>query len=261
VSNVGQLPGELVHTPYHVKRLVPRAALLMTLVSSAVAAQPRTGVITGSVKDQSGTLLSNVEVVLPKTGATVHTDSLGRFVLSRLSPGMFDVSLRRLSYSPMMINLEVTEGDTTDVEVTLNSAAEILPTVVVKGKEERKRQLDGFEHRRKIGLGHFITRAQIESRNPLVLSEMVRGTPGAQLTPTNIMGRMTLRFSRRADCPPAYFVDGQYLINYNIDDMPVRDVEGVELYAGFAGLPQEFAKQMGIQACGAVIIWTRIPGT
>jgi len=246
-----------------VKRLVPRAAaLLLTLVSPVLAAQGRSGVITGTVKDQSGTLLPNVEVVVPKTGATVHTDSLGRFVLSRLSPGMFDVSLRRLSYSPMMINLEVTEGDTTDVEVTLNAAAEILPTVVVKGKEEHKRQLDGFEQRRKLGVGHFITRAQIESRNPLLLSEMVRGTPGAQLVPTNdVIGRVTLRFSRRKDCPPAYFVDGQYLINYNIDDMPVRDVEGVELYAGYAGVPLEFAKQMGVQACGAVVIWTRIPGT
>jgi hypothetical protein len=241
--------------------LVPRAVLLSALVASTLAAQRRTGIITGTVKDQSGTLVPNVEVVVPKTGATAHTDSLGRFVLTRLAPGMFDVSLRRLSYSPMMISLQVTEGDTTDVEVTLNAAAETLPTVVVKGKEERKRQLDGFEQRRKLGLGHFITRAQIESRNPLVLSEMVRGTPGAQLMQTNITGRMTLRFSRRSDCPPAYFVDGQYLINYNIDDMPVRDVEGVELYAGFAGLPQEFAKQMGILACGAVVIWTRIPGT
>jgi hypothetical protein len=49
--------------------------------------------------------------------------------------------------------------------------------------------------------------------------------------------------------------------NFNIDDVSPRDVEGVELYAGFAGLPQEFAKQMGVQACGVVVIWTRIPGT
>jgi hypothetical protein len=72
---------------------------------------------------------------------------------------------------------------------------------------------------------------------------------------------MTLRFSRRADCPPAYFLDGLFMSNFNIDDVSPRDVEGVELYAGFAGLPQEFAKQMGVQACGVVVIWTRIPGT
>lgn len=241
--------------------VVARAALSLVMLAPAIAAQKRPGVITGTVKDETGARVPNVEVTVPKTGATVHTDSLGRFFIPRLAPGLFDLSLRRLSYTPMTVSLEVTSGDTTDVDVTLTAAAETLPTVRVEGKEQRKRQLDGFEQRRKLGLGHFITRAQIEARNPLVLSEMVRGTPGAQLTPTNIMGRMTLRFSRRADCPPSYFVDGQFLSNFNIDDVSARDVEGVELYAGFAGLPAEFAKQMGTQACGVVVIWTRIPGT
>jgi hypothetical protein len=237
-----------------------RTLLLIACIGPTLAAQ-RPGVITGTVKDESGARVPNVEVTVPKTGAIAHTDSSGRFQIARLSPGLFDVSLRRLSYAPMMLSLEVTAGDTTDVDITLTAAAETLPTTVVKGKEERKRVLEDFEQRRKLGLGHFITRTQIEARNPIVLSEMARAVPGAQLTPTNIMGRMTLRFSRRADCPPAYFLDGQYMSNFNIDDVPPRDVEGVELYAGFAGLPQQFAKQMGIQACGAVVIWTRIPGT
>jgi hypothetical protein len=239
---------------------IAQALVVCALISPTLAAQ-RLGVITGMVKDEAGARVANVEISVPKTGATVHTDSTGRFIIRGLTPGLLDLSLRRFSYTPMTLSLEVTAGDTTDVDVTLTAAAETLPTVQVKGREEHKRQLDGFEQRRKQGLGHFITRADIEARNPLVLSEMVHTVPGAQLTPTNIMGRMTLRFSRRADCPPAYFVDGQYLINYNIDDMNPRNVEGVELYAGFAGLPQEFAKQMGVQACGVVVIWTRIPGT
>jgi hypothetical protein len=255
---------KVVHSSYVLARVGARRAVgviaLCALVSPGLAAQ-RLGVITGTVKDEAGIRVANVEVSVPKTGATVHTDSSGRFLIRSLLPGLFDLSLRRFSYAPMTLSLEVTAGDTTDVDVTLTTAAETLPVVQVKGKEDRKRVIDGFEQRRKIGNGHFITRSEIEARNPLVLSEMVRGTPGAQLTPTNIMGRMTLRFSRRADCPPAYFVDGQYLINYNIDDMSPRNVEGIELYAGFAGLPQEFAKQVGILACGVVVIWTRLPGT
>jgi carboxypeptidase family protein len=237
-----------------------RSLALSALLAPLVLAQ-RAGVITGTVKDETGTRVPNVEIKVPKTGAVAHTDSSGRFIVRGLTPGLFDLSVRRLSFTPMTLSLEVTAGDTTDVDVMLTTAAETLPTVEVKGKEERKRQLDGFEERRKRGLGHFITRAQIEAQSPLVLSEMLRGVPGAELMQTNIVGRMTLRFARRNDCAPAYFVDGQYLINYNIDDMNPRNVEGVELYAGFAGLPQEFAKQMGVQACGVVVIWTRIPGT
>lgn len=241
-------------------RLVARTAVMFALGAPALAAQ-RPGVISGTVKDENGARVPNVEIALPKAGIVVHTDSLGRFLVSRLTPGIFDISFRRLSFTPMMLSLQVTSNDTTDVDVTLTMAADQLQTVVVEAKPDRKRELDGFEQRRKLGFGHFITRAEIEQRNPLLLSEMARAVPGTQITPTNITGRMTLRFSRRPDCPPAYFLDGLFVANFNIDDVPARDVEGVELYAGLAGLPPEFMKQMGVQACGAVVIWTRIPGT
>ena len=264
------LSDEVVHSPYvpDIERsvactfvsLVARAVVVIALLTPSLLAQPRAGVIGGTVKDESGARVPNVEIIVLKTGVTTHTDSLGRFIVTRLPPGLFDVTVRRLPYSPMTLSLEVTEGDTTDVDVTLASAGETLPTVVVKGQEEHKRQLDGFEQRRKLGLGRFITRAQITARGPLVLSEMLRGIPGTELYQTNIMGRVTLRFARRNDCPPTYFVDGHYLSNFNIDDVQPRDVEGVELYEGFAGLPAEFAKQTGVQACGVVVIWTRIPG-
>lgn len=241
-------------------RLVARTAVMFALGAPAVAAQ-RPGVISGTVKDENGARLPNVEIALPKAGIVVHTDSLGRFLVPRLTPGMFDISFRRLSFTPMTLSLQVTSNDTTDVDVTLAAAADRLQTVVVEAKEDRKRQLDGFEQRRKLGFGHFITRAEIERRSPLVLSDMAREVPGTQLMPTNIMGHVTLRFSRRADCPPAYFLDGLFVANFNIDDVAARDVEGVELYAGLAGLPPEFMKQTGVPACGAVVIWTRIPGT
>src|SRR5581483_6773853 len=105
------------------------------------------------------------------------------------------------------------------------------------------------------------TRADIQNRDPLLLSDMMRTVPGTMLTPTNILGRMVLKFSRSPSCTPNYFIDGLFAPNFNIDDMPVRDVEGIELYAGFAGLPGQFAKQMpGSKVCGTVVIWTRIPG-
>ncbi len=235
-------------------------ALVFAFGGTTLLAQ-RPGVISGTVKDENGARVPNVEVAVPKAGVLVHTDSLGRFLVPRLTPGVFDISFRRLSYSPMTLSLEVTANDTTDVDVTLTIASDHLETVVVEGKQAQKRQLDGFEQRRKLGFGHFITRAEIEARSPLQLSEMARMVPGAQLVQTNVTGRVTLRFSRRPDCPPVYFLDGLYMANFNIDDVPARDVEGVELYAGLAGLPPEFMKQTGVQACGVVVIWTRLPGT
>ena len=88
----------------------------------------------------------------------------------------------------------------------------------------------------------------------------MRTIPGVALLPIGMTSRSQLRFSRRSDCVPAYYIDGVFAAGYNIDDMPVSDVEGIELYAGFAGLPAQYTNRRANPACGTVIIWTRIPG-
>src|SRR5262249_36404064 len=60
-----------------------RALVVIVGVAPALVAQ-RPGVITGTVKDESGARVPNVEVTVTKTGAVAHTDSLGRFFLARL---------------------------------------------------------------------------------------------------------------------------------------------------------------------------------
>jgi hypothetical protein len=123
------------------------------------------------------------------------------------------------------------------------------------------RELYAFESRRKQGIGHFITRKQIEARDPYLLSDMMRMVPGVILTPSPD-GHAYLHFSRvpKANCPPQYYVDGIQVTGFNIDDMPARDVEGVEVYAGPAGLPPEYNRVHSNVICGTIIIWTRIPG-
>ena len=52
--------------------------------------------------------------------------------------------------------------------------------------------------------------------------------------------------------------------NASPDEFPPQDVEGIELYAGSATIPPQFAprfQSIRTQTCGAVVIWTRLPGT
>ena len=68
---------EVVHTPYVLARASVRQCAwtlaLCALTSPALAAQ-RLGVITGTVKDEGGARVPNVEISVPKTGVMVHTD-------------------------------------------------------------------------------------------------------------------------------------------------------------------------------------------
>ncbi|HEY4306284.1 MAG TPA: carboxypeptidase regulatory-like domain-containing protein [Gemmatimonadaceae bacterium] len=240
------------------------AACSFACVTTVASAQkvPRPGSISGVIRDSVGAPIPNVEIADVEAGKAVRTDSLGRFLLGDLPSGNANISFRRLSYAPVVLLIAIPPADTTDVQVALGVVAQELKGMVTQAHPDQLRQLVGFETRRSHGIGHFITRAQIEDRHPLVLSDMLRSVPGAILINAD-NGRTSVRFSRvaRNNCPPQFFVDGVEVTGFSIDDMPPGDVEGVELYPGAAGLPPEYNRVHGTSICGTVIIWTRIPST
>jgi hypothetical protein len=232
------------------------------LLPTSIYAQHHLGGLAGVVKDDYGKPIPGVEVTAIKPAVTTHTDSVGHFLLASLPSGPLDLVFRRLSFEPIAVVTDVSADDTTNVEVTLTVVAQRLTgTITIAHTGENKRVLAAFEARRRQGIGHFVTRAQIEARHPLVLSDMLRMVPGAQLIPGE-NGRQTLRFTgmARANCPPQFFVDGILAVGFTIDEMPPGDVEGVELYGGAAGVPPEYSRSRGTSNCGSVLIWTRIPG-
>jgi hypothetical protein len=250
------------------------AVLLAVLVGDTVLGAPcvaqrqagagsaaASGAVSGVVHDSLGNILANVEVTATRVARTVRTDTAGRFVLAGLPEGTQDLSVRRLAYSPALVSVDVSAGDTTEVEIELGVVAQKLTAVVIQDDADYMRAMNAFESRRKLGIGHFITRSQIENRRPMLLSDMVRMVPGAVLVPVD-NGRSALRFSRSArNCPPQFYVDGMEVFGFSIDDVPPGDVEGVELYAGPAGLPPEFNRMHSTSICGVVVIWTRVPGS
>jgi hypothetical protein len=232
------------------------------LVASPALAQQHTGALSGLVKDSAGTAIANVEVTALSLGKVVRTDTAGKFFLPAVPSGSTKVSFRRLAYEPAILSIKVEEDDTTEVEVKLGVVAQRLTAMIVEAPSDRSRFLEAFERRRAQGIGHFITRADIEKRNPLRLSDMMRTIPGAELWPSQ-NGQVALRFARNGprNCPPQFFIDGIQANGFNVDDMPPGDVEGVEIYFGASGLPPEFNRMRSTAICGVVAIWTRIPGT
>jgi hypothetical protein len=230
-------------------------------VTSPARAQRKTGTLTGIVRDDAGAPVVSVEVAAIKHGIVARTDSVGRFILATLPSGALDLTFRRLAFEPVVVTIDLPANDTTEVEVKLTVVAQRLTGVVVNDRApKKKRVLEGFEARRRQGIGYFVTREQIEKRDPRLLSDMLRMIPGTILIAGDA-GRITLRFTRSArNCPPQFFVDGIQATGMGIDDVSPIDVEGVEIFAGAAGLPSEFARMRSTSNCGTVLIWTRIPG-
>ena len=232
----------------------------LAALATPAGAQRKTGTLAGIVRDDAGAPIANVEVVAVKHAVTARTDSVGRFLLAALPAGALDLTFRRLAFEPVIVTIDLPADDTTDVEVKLTVVAQRLTGVVVNDRAPKKRVLEGFENRRRQGIGYFVTRAQIEKRDPRLLSDMLRMIPGTILI-AGEAGRITLRFTRSArNCPPQFFVDGIQASGMGIDDIAPGDVEGVEIFAGAAGLPSEYGRMRSTSNCGTVLIWTRIPG-
>jgi hypothetical protein len=236
-------------------------ALIFIMAPSPSAAQRRTGSIAGVVRDESGTPVPSVDVSAIKHGIIARTDSVGKFFLAAVPSGSVDLSFRRLAFEPTVVTIDLDPGDTTEVQVKLTVVAQRLTGVVVKERAPATTPiLQAFETRRRQGIGYFVTREQIEKRHPQHLSDMLRMIPGTVLTDGDA-GRTTLRFARNArNCPPQFYIDGIQAVGFSIDDMPPGDVEGIELFAGAAGLPPEFNRMRSSAICGSVLIWTRTPG-
>lgn len=220
------------------------------------------GVVTGTVYDGDHKPIERVEVSVVNGTAAARTDTAGEFTLAGLAPGRASLRFRRLGFEPVILVAQVPMGDTSDVEVTLNVVAQQIKGVIVQDDAPKIIQLAEFEGRRQQGIGHFITRAQIERRHPIRLSDMARLIPGAVLLPDRAGGQSTLYFAGapHAKCPPQYWVDGVMVTGFNIDDVQPSDIEGVEFYSGPAGLPPQYNQSRGNTICGLVLIWTRLPG-
>jgi hypothetical protein len=245
-----------------VRRFVP--VLLLSTAAWWSASAQSVGAISGTVKDSGGTPIPGVEVVLLQTKGAVYSDSLGVFRFANIPAGKRELHFRRLGFAPKAVDTQIGEGTTVALAVVLEASATAIEGMTVEEATRRRQMLSDFYDRQASGFGHFVTRDQIEKRNPMNLSDMMRMIPGARLTPIRGGGQAALRFSRAQgtrDCPPQYWVDGVKTWNLNIDDIVPQDVEGIEVYSGASTVPPQFNTKEGTTICGVILIWTRVPGT
>ena len=237
--------------------------LLPTLVRQASAQS--VGVISGTIRDSAGVPIPGVEIVVLQQRAVAHSDSLGAFRFADVQSGKRQLHFRRLGFEPKSMDAEVLTGATVALTIVLVPVATEIEGMTVEEMARRRQILSDFYDRKSRGFGHFITREQIEQRNPANLSDMMRMIPGARVIPSRAGSTSTVRFNRALmapgrDCPPQYYVDGVKTWNLNIDDIVPTDVEGIEIYSGASTVPPQYNTKEGTTICGVIIIWTRVPG-
>jgi TonB family protein len=186
------------------------------------------------------------------------TDDAGRVRLPGLPDGRATLAVRRIGYRP--VSLEVTLPATAPVEVTMEVLPQQLAPVVVRGSRRGPYtgRLADFQRRRDMGFGRFITATDIDRRQPLRTSDLLRTIPGIAVN--NGFGPSAIRIRGNA-CSPLVWIDGApastgYL---DIDAFAPNTLAGIEVYSGVSTVPVELRGARGEGACGVIALWSRLP--
>ena len=197
-------------------------------------------------------------VYLVRAGKGAVTDSSGRFSIGDIPPGPDTLVIRYGGFDPQKAGLDFEPRQILGVVFILSErlfeVAELK--VEVRGVDPEAQRL---ELRQRMGGGVYITRGQIRDRSPNVLTEMVREIPRVDVLPSGIGASTTevvLIGYGAAACKPKYYVDGMMMDErFELNDVPVDDVELLEIYRSPAEAPTQYRR--GGMRCGAILIWIR----
>ena len=248
-----------------VPRLLAITACLALIAGHARTARAQgTGTLRGVVIDSATrTPVSGAEVSAAALRQFARTDHHGEFTLDKLPAGEIELSIRRVGYEPQRETIVATGGSRDSVLIVLVAQPEVLSGVAVSAAARRQREgVQGFYARRERGVGAFVTREDLEARHARVPTDALN-LPGISLVHTRYgtSVRFTTGASLRRNCPPTLWIDGQRARGMELDEIPVNDIEGIELYHGPSVTPAQFWQgNESNTACGTIVVWSRTPG-
>lgn len=214
-----------------------------------------TGVVTSVV---DGRPVPGAHVIIVG-GSPALTNDRGEWTLMNAPLGTRMLEVRAIGHFPEHRVVDVVEG-AAPVRVALFTMKAMLDTMrVTASRLSLDRRKSGFEERRRIGAGHYLTAENIARRHPFNVSDLFRGVPGLTLEsdPGGIEKRIWMR-GAFGDCEPVTYINSMYMAELSardIDDWVMPDeVAGMEFYSETT-IPAQFRR--GLRDCGVIVIWTK----
>jgi hypothetical protein len=249
---------------FRVAALSATAALAMSLLPARTLAQASaspapTGDVSGFVRDSSGLRLGGATIVVVGTTTRATSDTSGRFRLVGLATGSQTLQVRRLGYRAAAIPVIIESGVGTVTVTLMPVPRELDPVLIEASRQPAVRYLQGFYERKSKGHGYFITREQLATRNWSDMTDVLRSLVPAVRITSSRMARNAVRL-RGSRCAPLVWLDGAPAMagEFDLDVISPETVSGVEIYAGPATVPVEFRSTRGLEACGVIVVWSRV---
>jgi hypothetical protein len=244
------------------------------------------GILAGIVTDSANVPVGGVEVSLPDLSRSTLTNEQGAFALRDVPPGAQRVLVRRVGYGPVEAQVAIEAGRTVERHIRMVRATSLDSVVVTEKAVDH--QLDDFEENKKVGVGHFITRAELAPQEGRSTAAVLTSLPGIKVftmgpygwvgsgrkNVTSLQGgggRLALDASDQAkhaplwDCYAVVYVDDHLVFRnthssgtleplFDINSIPVATIEAIEYYASAAQTPTKYSVLNS--QCGVLVIHT-----
>jgi TonB family protein len=218
-----------------------------------------TGVIRGTVYDSSGGVIASATATVVGSVISARTADAGIFRLERVPVGRVRLEVRRFGYTPRAIDVDVTVGSESRIDVLLASIPQrLVPVEVTERTTPSNERLAGFNQRRLKKVGYFVTRERIDGANSRRLTDLLAEVPGVRFFSERGGPSRALRL-RGARCPPLVFLDGFPATagEFDLDNIDPGTVEGIEVYPDMMSIPPELLGPRDLDRCGVIAIWSR----
>jgi len=173
------------------RALAVAAAVLLpgALLPNALAAQ--TAVVRGIVTDSVGNPIRGVEVLALQQERSVRTGADGRFVLRNMPWGQVVLMARlpgwRAQEQVVRIN---DDGTSREVRFAMVRAVQLLDTLRIVSQDGcAATQIEGFECRRRAGIGQFRGPEELEAIRAQHMADMFEGMTGLRREPFRDVAR------------------------------------------------------------------------
>lgn len=259
------------------------AALTWLLLASGNAsAQTR---LTGVVRDTAGHPIAGAEISVQGAARSASTSQRGTFELAGLRAGPADVSVRRLGYAPQSMIVKIVDGENTLPDIVLTSVPRQLDTVMTREQQlwRERPLLREMEENRRVGMGQFITRAELAKDQGGFISKHFNSRRGLLVVRDRLASSSVWLANKyipqigqcaeledgtaaisphRAECDycfPTVYLDYTRLSSGrtvpNLGHFSPDQLEGIEIYLGAAETPMRYAS--GASSCGVIVLHSR----
>ncbi|HEV8409957.1 MAG TPA: carboxypeptidase-like regulatory domain-containing protein [Gemmatimonadaceae bacterium] len=240
-----------------VSRLIARLAIALLAIARAPqiahAQHDTTATLLGTLKDSTGRPISGAEVYVLTIGRGARTSDDGRYAIIHVLQGPAHVRARLPGWQPVDTAIVVAPGSTVTLNLILTRRIDALDTVRVTSQDScEPRGFNGFECRRKAGIGAFRDSTEIAAINAVYLADLFDGIRGVKRVPVRL--GVSIRATTGQRCI-TMLVNGRRPFAAEMRNI-MYDAIALEFYDDEDKIP-EWYKVLNQGHCSLVVFWLK----